>query len=243
MAPLWGDTATGIDTHLNMMWQVPFPFEFKCVNFYRKYTIHIDPCYLHNVLYMHTYLLLISMLWQRQAIFKSKGDKLCSSPESRIWTRDPRHQIASRLNARWQTDHISRLTEGLAQRQLDLEVHRRKWNSVKVVAKEEDEVTRGICKDFVHTVLQVTDAKENLFAACHHLSPQPNAGIIVRFMGLALRDRWLVGTKHLKNQSGKVTMGFVWSVYKITNGNTTKICAQIESNDIFVYIFYIISLQ
>ena len=55
--------------------------------------------------YIHTYLLLlISMLWHRQAIFKSKGDKLCSSAESRIWTRDPRHQIASRLNARWQTD-------------------------------------------------------------------------------------------------------------------------------------------
>ena len=44
------------------------------------------------------------MLWHRQAIFKSKGDKLCSSAECRIWTRCPRHQIASRLNARWQTD-------------------------------------------------------------------------------------------------------------------------------------------
>ena len=49
-------------------------------------------------------LLLISMLWHRQAIFKSKGDKLCSTAECRIWTRGPRHQIASRLNARWQTD-------------------------------------------------------------------------------------------------------------------------------------------
>ena len=49
-------------------------------------------------------LLLISMLLHRQAILKSKGDKLCSSAECRIWTRDPRHQIASRLNARWQTD-------------------------------------------------------------------------------------------------------------------------------------------
>ena len=44
------------------------------------------------------------MLWHRQAIFKSKGDKLCSSAECRIWTRGPRHQIASRLNAHWQTD-------------------------------------------------------------------------------------------------------------------------------------------
>ena len=58
----------------------------------------------HNP-YTYTYLLLlISMLWHRQAIYKSKGDKLCSSAECRIWTRGPRHQIASRLNARWQTD-------------------------------------------------------------------------------------------------------------------------------------------
>ena len=49
-------------------------------------------------------LLLISMLWHRQAILISKGDKLCSSAECRIWTRGPKHQFASRLNARWQTD-------------------------------------------------------------------------------------------------------------------------------------------
>ena len=55
-------------------------------------------------LWRYTYLLLFSMLWHRQAIFKSEGDKLCSSAECRIWTRGPRHQIASRLNARWQTD-------------------------------------------------------------------------------------------------------------------------------------------
>ena len=50
-------------------------------------------------------LLLISMLWHRQAIFESKGDKLSSSAESRIRTHQGlRHQIASRLNAHWQTD-------------------------------------------------------------------------------------------------------------------------------------------
>ena len=50
-------------------------------------------------------LLLISMLWHRQAIFESKGDKLSSSAEGRIRTHQGlRHQIASRLHARWQTD-------------------------------------------------------------------------------------------------------------------------------------------
>ena len=37
-------------------------------------------------------LLLISILWHRQAIFKSKVDKLSSSAECRIWTQGPRHQ-------------------------------------------------------------------------------------------------------------------------------------------------------
>ena len=58
----------------------------------------------HLALVIYILVLLISMLWHRQAIFKSKGDKLCSSAECRIWTRGPRHQIASRLNARWLTD-------------------------------------------------------------------------------------------------------------------------------------------
>ena len=44
------------------------------------------------------------MLWHRQAIFQSNGDKLSSSAERRIRTHGLRHQIASRLNVRWQTD-------------------------------------------------------------------------------------------------------------------------------------------
>ena len=59
--------------------------------------------YIHP--YIHTYMLLISMLWHRQGIFESKGDKLSSSAESRIRTHQClRHQIASRLNAHWQSD-------------------------------------------------------------------------------------------------------------------------------------------
>ena len=50
-------------------------------------------------------LLIMSMLWHRQAIFKSKGDKLSSSAKCRIWTQGLGHQIASRLKARWQTDY------------------------------------------------------------------------------------------------------------------------------------------
>ena len=48
-------------------------------------------------------LLLISMLWHRQAIFESKGDKLSSSAEGRIRTQGLRYLFTSRLNACWQT--------------------------------------------------------------------------------------------------------------------------------------------
>ena len=48
--------------------------------------------------------LLISILWHRQAIFESKGDKLSSSADCRIRTQGLRHLFASRLNACWQTD-------------------------------------------------------------------------------------------------------------------------------------------
>ena len=72
-----------------------------------EHSAHLTPLSVdfRTWLWRYTYLLLlISMLWHRQAIFKSKGDKLCYSAECRIWTRGPRHQIASRLNASWQID-------------------------------------------------------------------------------------------------------------------------------------------
>ena len=63
------------------------------------------PIGFHTWLWRYTcLLLLISMLWHRQAIFKSKGDKLSTSAECRIRTQGLRHLIASRLNACWQTD-------------------------------------------------------------------------------------------------------------------------------------------
>ena len=64
-------------------------------------------CLMHydiNSIFFLCLLLLISMLWHRQAIFESKGDRLSSCTESRFRTLSLRHQFASRLNACWQTD-------------------------------------------------------------------------------------------------------------------------------------------
>ena len=103
-----------IASRLNAHWKTDWVIEDQAKNlnstarpYYSEHSAHLTPLSVdfRNWLWRYTYLLLlISMLWHRQAIFKSKGDKLCSSAECRIWTRGPRHQIASRLNAHWQTD-------------------------------------------------------------------------------------------------------------------------------------------
>ena len=53
--------------------------------------------------------LLISMLWHRQAIFESKGDKLSSSAECRIRTQGSRHLFISRLNADDKPTELSKI--------------------------------------------------------------------------------------------------------------------------------------
>ena len=55
-----------------------------------KHSVHLTPLPfgIPTWLWRYTYLLLlISMLWHRQAIFESKGEKLSSSAESRIRTQ------------------------------------------------------------------------------------------------------------------------------------------------------------
>ena len=105
------------------------------------------------------------------------------------------------------TTHMSQLAEGLARKQLEIDVHRRKWNlvihGIDGGAGEDEATTRQTCKDFAKHVLKVDDADATLFSACHRLSQKPNAGIIIRFVDLAQRDQWLTGTKQLKNHSKK----------------------------------------
>ena len=103
-----------IASRLNARWQTDWAIKNQAKNLnstarpmISEHSAHLTPLSVDfcTWLWRYTYLLsLISMLWHMQAIFKSKGDKLCSSAECRIWTQGPRHQIASRLNVRWQTD-------------------------------------------------------------------------------------------------------------------------------------------
>ena len=108
------------------------------------------------------------------------------------------------------TAHMSQLAEGLSWRQLELEVHRRQWNlvihGIEGTKKEDEAVTRQVCRGFAKEVLRVEDADATVFAACHRLSTKRNAGIIIRFMDLVQRDQWLSGTKNLKNSNKKISI-------------------------------------
>ena len=65
---------------INIVQGLTLPHAHNCIHTYMHTYIHtFVRMYIHTCL-----LLLISMLWHRQAIFKSNGDKLSSSAECRI---------------------------------------------------------------------------------------------------------------------------------------------------------------
>ena len=86
-----------IFSRLNACWQTDWAIEDQAKTWTRqpvpmvsKHSAHLTPLPfgIRTWLWRYTYLLLlISMLWHRQVIFESKGDKLSSSAESRIRTQ------------------------------------------------------------------------------------------------------------------------------------------------------------
>ena len=108
------------------------------------------------------------------------------------------------------TDHIAQIAESLAQQTLEIDVHRRKWNiivhGIEGPVAESEEATRGACTTFASEVLKVTDAENIPLAACHRLSRKKDAGIILRFTDLADRDRWMAGTRNLRDYAKQISV-------------------------------------
>lgn len=106
--------------------------------------------------------------------------------------------------------HTENIAAALTLRQLDLEVHRRKWNltvhGLPGVAGEDEETTRKACVNLAKTHLRIEEAKVSDFAACHRLSRAQNAGVILRFVDLSMRNRWLSGARNLKGHPGNVSI-------------------------------------
>ena len=85
---------------------------------------------------------------------------------------------------------------------LDMDQHRRKWSliiqGVEGEAGEAGHITRQKCVALAHEYLNVPDASTKDFAACHRLKHEGNAAIILKFLDLDQRNRWLYGAKGLK---------------------------------------------
>ena len=105
---------------------------------------------------------------------------------------------------------MEKIATDLALRQLDQEVHYRKWSvtihGIPGAAGESGATTRQKCVDLAKEYLRVPDADPSHLSACHRLSQKSNAGIIVRFLDLDRRNEWLAGARFLRDHPTKANI-------------------------------------
>ena len=106
--------------------------------------------------------------------------------------------------------HVEQVASALALQTLDIDVHRRKWSltvqGLKGDPDEDDADTRRACVRLARQHLDIEDAAEADFAACHRLSRKKDAGIILRFRDLSQRNKWLLGARKLKNLQDNISI-------------------------------------
>ena len=106
--------------------------------------------------------------------------------------------------------HISSITTALAMRQLDIDVHQRKWalviDGVDGAAREKEEDTRTACLALARDALKIPDAINTRISACHRLSPDANSAIYIRFTDLQQRNNWLGNAKNLAGRDTNISI-------------------------------------
>ena len=106
------------------------------------------------------------------------------------------------------SEHVASVFEHLTSYVLSIDAHRRKFNvilhGVKGELKELEDTTRKNTINFAQTHLGLSkfDAENTTMSACHRLSNKKDSGIILRFGDLSHRDKWLAGTRKLKDTAG-----------------------------------------
>ena len=105
---------------------------------------------------------------------------------------------------------VADVSTALAIRAIDMDAHSRKWSLViqglPGAPGETSDVTRKKCVKLASSHLNVPDAALNDIAACHRLNNKDNAAIIIRFLDLDKRNRWLYGAKGLSEHPGRISM-------------------------------------
>ena len=108
------------------------------------------------------------------------------------------------------TRHMSKIAERQLHESLKMDAHSRKWNvvlhGIDGKAGEEESTTRQAVKDFAKSALKLSedDVRDSHFSACHRLSKKDNAGIIIRFVDLSCRDKWLSGARNIQTYLGEL---------------------------------------
>ena len=106
--------------------------------------------------------------------------------------------------------HIENVATTLTLRIVDMELHRRKWGlivqGVKGPPNEEENATRKSMIEFATNCLQIENASNLQFVACHRLSNKADAATLIIFVDLADRNRWLNHANNLKNQKRKFSV-------------------------------------
>ena len=106
--------------------------------------------------------------------------------------------------------HIEKVTTCLALQSLDLDTHRRKWNltlhGLSGDAGEKEDKTREKVIALATGTLGITDAVPEQLAACHRLKKDANASIVLRFVDLNTRNKWVNAANKLQNHDTQLSL-------------------------------------
>ena len=74
-------------------------------------------------------------------------------------------------------------------------------------------------RKFAKDKLEVTGIDSHPFSACHRLSSEKEAGIIIKFTDLCHRNLWLTSVKNLKGTNCKVSLSEISEILLCTWGS------------------------
>ena len=137
------------------------------------------------------------------------------------------------------TSHISSITTALAMRQLELEVHRRKWaliiNGIKGPASEREDDTRAACISLANDILKVPKAGNTRISACHGLSQTRASWSASRTYPRGISGLWTQITLKVKTSPLRLTSLLSYENWQQTFWPKEKNCLPMcVSNPVFV---------
>ena len=108
---------------------------------------------------------------------------------------------------------VSKISTTCALKAIDADMYSRKWNlivqGIEGVKGENEKITEKKVRDLAKKQLKLDDAENPQimpFAACHRLSREKNAGIVIKFSNLNDKSAWLQNAKNLRDSPKGITL-------------------------------------